>query len=1050
MPQTAERKRPAMSGLERLRDNELIQYQLEQLGIGVEAKTAYGGMDLTFVGPEGNLMGISVFGEREVVGLVVEPNQSSLDLRLRRLLGTEVMTDLLSQGPQVVGMTTAKLEKWLKYYDQAKKYLSILGGRVLEQSGLREYKGEDIKRLYESMKVLLSEELNRIYLHENGSEKLIAVDDKKTEFVFADKNKAAVSLVLRNVVTPQMEGAMLCEYTNTQEAIGLVLPKRGEDKIGLYTRAVLLGKKYSKMIGREVVFAVISNSQMKLWEGWGIRPEQSVPGLVSETELLNLLTLGESNLRPGLLTRIDGMGDGQWALLDPKLMPEVITFVGRTGHEGRDIRRLPPVQVFDPRARRKGEFETMPLNGAVAIMRVPEELTFEQMKQIARPIEDRFAHLLNTGSRGEKPRLIFLTPKLMEAWKAGNFWGTTDQVRWLDKIRKREYGFPTSEGRKADKNSGGIYYRSAHSKPDIGGGYRALSGEDSMILLDVGTQFGSSRPEYRRFKDMLVTDLVEGKVPMWPSLLEPEAALHSMKIIEQLAASSDANKNSIVVYLATQIVAGLSEEEIRETLGERIGQIVWEIGNANQGVYGNPKTGIDSDVSHIHVDHTGSALSMAANIKMIMSLASHIMAEARDDLAPLSARTLDAVEWWNSSRGFATPKKRREVVILKDGEVYTTGGVRIEHGGVEHSTIGAVARRFEYEEGLVVVDTGDVRRWGRSPAKGSKTEKTFRRWASQKLDWLIMETTSIRDGADLRTRDWRRRLDREAPVTDEPLFDGARNMFDYPENAGKTIVLFSSPYDLSRNVTLMEAAVASGREVVLGARHAMIAAKYTTEQGLLGPNTIEYEDLDLDVPDSYGLFLTEGAKVYSNNNALQDELKKRGHPIYDRQSILNNGGEKVLLFNPFGNELAALDNLPLEGKLAAGWSSSIMYSQFDIGRFINNKAHYLLKYTDRMWAEPNFWKGRLPIKLVQPKIGKMHRSGHNSPLEILWLLSLLQGKKMNILLHHTDSPTEAANFIKSAFPKEDWNIVGRMSHYDPKVLPTIDKPGVGPMLRLNK
>ncbi len=103
-----------------------------------------------------------------------------------------------------------------------------------------------------------------------------------------------------------------------------------------------------------------------------------------------------------------------------------------------------------------------------------------------------------------------------------------------------------------------------------------------------------------------------------------------------------------------------------------------------------------------------------------------------------------------------------------------------------------------------------------------------------------------------------------------------------------------------------------------------------------------------------------------------------------------------------------------------------------------------------MYAEPNFYNGRLPFELKHPKEGLMHRSGHNTPLELLWFLSHFEGQNTNILLHHLEKGNRAAEFIRSAFPREKWNIVSSLPHYNSKEMPTKEKRWMGPLLRLDK
>ncbi|MFZ2202498.1 MAG: hypothetical protein WAV56_03815 [Microgenomates group bacterium] len=1048
-----ERLRRTKKGVERLRQAVVVKKQLEEINNGVEAIPSFGGMDLAFVNETRDLMGVSLFGEREVVGVVVEKAREDLETRLRRMGKTDDMDDLLAQGARVIGLTEGDLDRWLRYYEQAADYLPVLGHSAWEQSGLRKYKREETIRLGESLRLLVKE--NRSFLHEVGAVGLrVVVGGDRGEYFFEDKKNQVAPVQLRNVRVPAMGGSMLGEIVRTRvEVVGIVLPKQGENKLELYIRTHRLGKKYSDKLGREVVFAAGTEGQIKLWQGLGMRPEVAIPGLVSEEELLGLLIFGESNLSPGLLRRSDSIGDGRWALLDQDVMQGVITFVGKMEQDGRRIRRLPPVQVFDPRARKNGEFKTMPMNGAVAIMRVAEEMDFEEMKKLAKPIEDRFAHIMNAVGRQSRPRLIFLTPSLFEHWcKKGGFWATTEQVRWMDVARWREYGF--GDPQKLSGNVEGTFYSAAYTGPKIGGGFRTLfrrSKEgDSLVLLDTSTQFGKEkRPDRRRYADALIAGIAEGDIPKWPHTIEPEALLHSAKIVDQKIEKAGSDKDSLVVYLATEIVANMSEDEVVGVLGERIGKIVWEIGGNNLGLFGDPKAKVIYPVSHIHVDHIKLTQNLRADIPLLMSLASKVMAQARDDLNPVSAEILTHPEWYNGQRGKATPRKDRNVVVLRNGQEYTKDGIRIELGSVEHSTIGAVARRIEFPDGLVVVDTGDFRRWGRSVEAESKTQRTVEKWAGEKLDWLILETTAIREGADLNTRGWKQRLEKVPVITDEPLFDGVSEILNDPENAGKTVAIFSSPYDLSRNATLMRAVAESGREGVLGVRHAMIAARYETEQNLLGPQARLYDDFDLMIPP-YGLYLTEGSKVYTATTALQTELAKRGTSIYDRSNILFGSKGRVLFFNPFSTEISSLDNLPLEGRLAVIWSNSIMYSNADVLNFEKNKAHYIKKYTQEMWAEPNFWSGNLPLKLRHPKKGILHRSGHSSPLELLWFLNHFADKKLKILLHHTEKVGVAAKFIKGAFPRADWEIVDSLAHYGEKTTTTPERRWMGPLLRLDK
>lgn len=1066
MPPRAEgerlRKQPKKE-VGKLAEAMVVKRQLEEINNGVEAIPGYGGMDLAFVNASGDLMGINLFGDSEVVGVVTESSQEALDLRLKRMGKTDDMDDLLAQGARVAGLTDEDLGKWLNYYRQAAGYLPVLGRSAWEQSGLRRYKREEVFRTSELVRALLGDtkegrdnkenQENRQYLRSGGAVGLQLVKGSEKEYFFKDKAENPVTVRLRNVRIPATSGCMLGELVESElEVVGMALPKQGETKIDLYRRAYRLGKEFGKKLGREVAFAAATAGQIKLWQGWGLRPEVKKPGLVSEDDLLRLLILGDNNLSPGLLRRSDSIGDGQWTLLDRTVMPEVITIVGKMTRDGRQIRRLPEVQVFDPRARRKGEFATVPLKGAVAIMRVAEEMDFEEMKARAKQIEDRFSHIMNSVGRDVRPRLIFLTPSLFEHWRRGGFWATDEQVNWMDTSRKREYGF--GDAKKIEGGKQGIFYSGAYSGPKIGGSFRGLlqrsKENDTLVLLDTSIQFGKDKkPDYRRYADALVTAISEGEVPMWPHILEPEALLYSTEIIDQRVERLGA-KDPLVVYLATEIVANLPEEAVKEVLGEKIGQMVWQIGSEHLGLFGDSKTEVVYPVSHIHVDHIKLTQNLRAEIPLLMSLASRVMARARDDLNPVSAEVLTHPQWYYGRRGSAMPRLERNVVIMKDGEEFTKDGVRIRLGSVEHSTIGAVARRIEFPDGLVVVDTGDFRRWGRSISAGSKTEKTVEQWTKEEVNCLILETTSIREGANLNVRrGWEERLKKAPVITDEPLSEGIAEVLKTPENAGKTVVVFSSPYDLGRNIAILEAVAKSGREAVLGVRHAMIASRWATEQRLLGPQAKAYVDFDYQIPP-YGLYLTEGSKKYSAVTALKAELEARGTPIYDRKNILKEDGGRVLLLNPFGSEISSLDNLPLKDDLEVVWSSSIMYSIPDLNNFIKNKAHYFLKYTDGIYAEPNFWAGRLPFKLKHPGKGILHRSGHSSPLEILWYLSYFRGKKLKILLHHTEVYKEAVEFIRGAFSKEDWEVVGSLAHYRQSLMPSSETRWTGPLLRLDK
>ena len=1053
MPDKIEREPRLRKGaVEKLRNSVVVQGQIKEVDHGVEAKIGFGGMDLAFVSRDGDLMGLRLFGEHEVVGLVLASSEEELAVKLRRMGKTDDMDDLLAQGARVIGLTDGDLKKWLAYYGQAVEYIPVLGYSAWDQSGLRRFKKGEASRLGEALRELVKE--NKAVLNSMGAMGLRVIESgEKGEYFFEDKKKQVVPVRLRNVRTPAMEGNMLGELVEAERDVaGIVLPKPGEDKVGLYIRAYNLGKKYSEKLGRDVVFAAGTAGQIKLWQGWGMNPEVGASGIVSEEELLRLLILGDSNLNPGLLRRSDSLGDGRWALLDRDLMPGVITFVGRMDRDGRKIRRLPPIQVFDPRARAKGEFKTIALNGAVAIMRVEEDMSFEEMKKMAKPIEDRFAHLMNAVGRENRPRLIFLTPSLFEHWQNGGFWATQEQVRWMDSVRKREYGF--GDAKKTVGGVEGTFYSAAYSGPKIGGGFRTLlrrnkDGGDTMILLDTSTQFGKEKkPDRRRYADALISGLAEGEVQMWPNLVEPEALLYSANIVSQTIEGSGADKDALVVYLATQIVANFSEDEIGEVLGERVGRLVCEIGQAKQGQFGDQKAKALYPLSHIHVDHVKLTQNLRADIPLLMSLASKVMAQARDDLNPVSAEVLTHPQWYHGQRGKSTPRLDRDIVVMRDGEEYTMDGIRIRLGSVEHSTIGSVARRIEMPNGLVVVDTGDFRRWGRSISAGSKTERTVKEWSREKLDWLILETTGIRTGANLNTRGWRERVENAPAVTDEPLYDGVSEILKDPENAGKTIVVYTSPYDLARNVTLMKAVEDAGRESVLGVRHAMIAARMETEQKLLGTQADQHDDFDFEIP-AYGLYLTEGSKSYTATTALRTELAARGTGIYDRKNILTDTTGRVIFFNPFSNEIASLDNLPLAGRLEVIWASSIMYSMMDLNKFEKDKAFYFKKYTNSMWAEPNFWSGTLPIKLKHPKKGILHRSGHSSPLELLWFLNHFVDKKMKILLHHTEKTGVASRFIKGAFPKANWEIVDSLSHYDQGKLPGAER-WAGPLLQLDK
>ena len=238
-------------------------------------------------------------------------------------------------------------------------------------------------------------------------------------------------------------------------------------------------------------------------------------------------------------------------------------------------------------------------------------------------------------------------------------------------------------------------------------------------------------------------------------------------------------------------------------------------------------SGTDNDVdgvllTHAHVDHCQYVHYLRPDIPIYCTEATKIIMQALQDTGGGSGedelvRYKESFKTYTNSKGdesWATSEKHREereraIHITKPYKKYKIDSVEFEALPVDHSLPGACAFIIHTSAGSIGY-TGDLRFHGR---RGGETEKFVRRCGKAELDYMLCEGT---------------RVDVRSSPTEQDVEDDASEIIRGTEN----LAVVSYPVrDLDRFLSMYNAAVASGREMVIDFKQAYLLKLFEKSRG---------------------------------------------------------------------------------------------------------------------------------------------------------------------------------------------------------------------------
>lgn len=220
-------------------------------------------------------------------------------------------------------------------------------------------------------------------------------------------------------------------------------------------------------------------------------------------------------------------------------------------------------------------------------------------------------------------------------------------------------------------------------------------------------------------------------------------------------------------------------------------------------------------ISHAHADHAQYIHHLRCDIPLYMSPESYAILKTLEETGSGGFSDLTRLK-----KDFCLrPKKRGEgltrligddakedrvINLVRDGEAFRVGEVEVRAFSVDHSLPGAFAYLVHASEASILY-TGDFRFHG---YRGEQTVRMVEEAGEEKVDILVTEGTNINEASRSSEEDVRRKAKR--------VVDGTR---------GLTIVNFPQR-DLDRLITFRNIARDTGRQLVLGFKHAYMLEQF--------------------------------------------------------------------------------------------------------------------------------------------------------------------------------------------------------------------------------
>lgn len=986
-------------------------------------------LDIAFVqkGSNGNIdkmsfLGLNICGEESVVGINVRQGKNGVENDLKLLEKNQSILELKARGAQILVMSPSELKNWIEFYEQIENsgLRRDLGERAMRLSGLEKMSAKEAEEQDKALQSIL--DLEWEYLEKFGVSDVDTLDN--VDVVFKSPKKKLISFPIYHVSKSSVDKQVMIESMETRavQCGGFVVRRIGETERELVLRAEVAEAELAEKLGKPVKVVRVNSNQVNLWQKVGFseafKAIESRSQIKAE-EVMKFLYLGESSIRPGILSRypfnlsIPSRGE---ALSYPGVD---IVFWGKGNNGHRKVRGIDNLMVFD----KKGE--AVPLSNVAGIKIFPEGWSFEEMNDFVKPIKNDLSY--RTGLPGAY--ILNLTPRLFEAWKAQGTPFFQGEIKGNVSLEKRTQYFMQGTAES-------VYYFQLRQKSEIGGNKNGLmmadkKGNSVTHLWDVGLGFNDMPKGFNGIgrdpntADGLLRLFRTGVLPMMPGWWEKEYLMQTaLKMTGMLSYSRSIKEDIVAQFVVSELVGRCSEQELRDSLPKNVVSNILSNGREcmnKWGVLTKERVISTTTPTHPHWDHMGLFPYLDSDIKFILS---------GPEIGFVNAITSKAGSWRRriTDRKMITRPmsggayERKEVDIqpyyFSGTPIRLSSQLTMEPHFVTHSApaVWQLYTAKTRSNGVInIFNSGD---WNINREK--TTLKVAERLAGRS-DIMTMEATNMGS---------------EKVYVGKTEADVRDTMLKLVKESKEDAVVAIAPINnLTRLKGLLEVAEASGRKLALSFPHAefclqLAAAKEMAPRGAEGFEDVLPYDIGNDNLTLWAKKMTT-PKTYHNSLLEIAERGNLGVLTPERLSAENN--KWIVVVSPFDVLEDQLDGLRIKESMKVVWMSSFPYSN-DQRVFIGANNPYFrrnpkIKFVADM--EVDGQGGHVGSRLYGQ--GVLHVSGHATPEEMVQVTDLLIGpdrKNIPVIINHSMNPEGAGKMLKDRLG-DRVNPITRLDRYDP-------------------
>ena len=1000
----------------------VIQKEMGDQEASWQAKKA--GLDLVFSSRSDSHKYIplkDLFGMDSCVGIKICSADERPQLA-KKIEDSGRLRSLGIDGKNIAVLTIEELKGWLSFYELIEKngiwqrlnHRALRGLCGLERTSIEDYNAFRIgidNYLTSKNQYLKSFGVNEIKANDGHEDFDLTFTNGKGKYVPVVMNHVRKGEVLESNLLIRKK--VLKKPT---EVIGMVIRKPDEYIWQTWARANELEKRYGYCV------PVVGPGQLSLWNKWDM--EEPLKTYLPDTsvdlrELMDFLYLGEDNTNSGLLAT------SEYQLSLPTGMKDIgadIIFHKKIDNVQRKRAVINDVIGLDLRQWKKGNFAITPIANVGGIIVVPDNFTVEQMHEHAKKVLTE----VNRPYWGDDVMLLFLNKPLFEEWKKRKtlFFSKDDiELKSLPPERRISYGYGVGTMKELVTT---IYYRG----PKIGDmqmTVKEVSPDSELInIADFGSVYKNVPPTDKDLDGRAGTavglqqGMENGELPLVPGIYHWRYLLLTAQQWPELYIKGSSRPE--ISFERAELARRVPFEELELALGSENAKKIVELGKKDiEFWYGNKDIQANiAVISHAHDDHAGNTPLLESPFVTTWITAAHLMAlnSKAADWSRKPAFFSAVHEGYQPGKPYDGEWRQIFPLYFSPSDYLLSKNVTVKLYPTDHSIDGSAMVGFRSSRGNILY-SGDLR-------GGESTNRSLELVAKDDYDILLWECTNPPDAPKS-----------SVGVTEDIVFDNLVREFKSSNMDGKLIITISSPNNLRRLRTIVEASNYSGRFPYIGYQQADVINHIRMAMRNAPLDAYGRDVFSPEIGEDIGLFLKRMVRKKPWQKDLEYIATGKKLGTIDQWSITNsNSGENALLIvSPYDHLKKIIGGAKIDG-LGVVYSGPYPYQDRDKKRLAAIRD-FVDSRNGRFLADFKiFGLSGGKVEIFDDQANRFHSSGHfdfENNMEAIIKALGRKRKGKTVYFVHGEHPEKYAQFAKEWCRRkhiEGITFIGTLNHYD--------------------